>query len=191
MKNKSFMGGMLAVVLVLVITVISCGEAAAYTVTFDSNGGSSVQAISGATSGTTISLPANPVPNWTDSYFAGWFIDNNTFQNQFTSSTVIASNLTVYAKWNSAFLADNCFEGIWTSHDCDPQLLKFVGNNWFDLSSGPQGTFTATENQITFMPTQGLVSLIPFTGNYRFLNPNTLIISGGIRYDQTWVRSPR
>jgi hypothetical protein len=78
------------------------------------------------------------------------------------------------------------FEGTWVSSDCDPQLLEFTGNNWFDHSSGPQGTFTVTENQITFTPTQGLVSLIPFTGNYVFLNANTVIISGGTRYDRTW-----
>ncbi|MDR1627764.1 MAG: InlB B-repeat-containing protein [Oscillospiraceae bacterium] len=68
-----------------------------YTVTFNSNGGSDVVTISGITSGSTITLPENPTKQ--DNDFVGWFIDNGTFQNQFTSSTVITQNLTVFAKW--------------------------------------------------------------------------------------------
>ena len=105
------------------------------------------------------------------------------------SSVTFENGNAVLSFYNGKFengYPNGTFEGTWVSSDCDPQLLEFTGNNWFDRSSGPQGTFTATENQITFLPTQGLVSLIPFTGNYVFLNANTIIISGGTRYDQTW-----
>jgi uncharacterized repeat protein (TIGR02543 family) len=68
-----------------------------YTITFNSNGGLDVAAISGITSGSTVTLPENPTKP--DNNFDGWFIDNETFQNQFTSSTVITQDLTVFAKW--------------------------------------------------------------------------------------------
>jgi phosphate transport system substrate-binding protein len=67
------------------------------TVTFNSNDGSNVQAITGITSGSTIALPTEPTK---DGYiFSGWFIDDNTFLNEFTLSTPVTQNITVYAKW--------------------------------------------------------------------------------------------
>ena len=72
-------------------------ETTTYSVTFDSNGGSNVATITGIETGLTITLPSNPIK--IDNDFDGWFIDDGTFQNQFTSSTIITSNLTVFAKW--------------------------------------------------------------------------------------------
>jgi uncharacterized repeat protein (TIGR02543 family) len=69
-----------------------------YTVTFNSNGGSAVAAITGISSGSTISLPTPPTKD-TDT-FGGWYKDNGTWANQFTSSTVITADIIVYAKWN-------------------------------------------------------------------------------------------
>jgi uncharacterized repeat protein (TIGR02543 family) len=115
MKNKWFM--FFGVLLVLCFGFFGCdpgtgGDPTTYTVTFDSNGGSLVTAISGISSGSTISLPGNPTK---DAYtFAGWFKDNNTFQNEFTSSTAIIADITVYAKWNTAN-NQNLFLGAWVS----------------------------------------------------------------------------
>ncbi|QQE78224.1 InlB B-repeat-containing protein [Alicyclobacillus sp. SO9] len=66
-----------------------------YTVTFDSNGGSSVTSESVAYDGTATN-PTNPTK--TGSVFAGWYTDS-TLQNQFSFGTLITGNITLYAKW--------------------------------------------------------------------------------------------
>ncbi|MDR2898505.1 MAG: InlB B-repeat-containing protein, partial [Spirochaetaceae bacterium] len=68
----------------------------AVTVIFDSNGGSPVEpkvVAEGASIG-TLSEPTK------ESFgFAGWYTDNTTFANEFTSATKVSGNITVYAKW--------------------------------------------------------------------------------------------
>jgi uncharacterized repeat protein (TIGR02543 family) len=74
---------------------------AEFIVTFDLDGGS----INGNTayveikvkSGENIATLPNPQKG-TDT-FGGWFTQKNGVGNQFTSSTVVTSNITVYAKW--------------------------------------------------------------------------------------------
>lgn len=71
-----------------------------YIITFDSNGGSSVQSI--VVSGKEkITFP--PSPTLDDHTFLGWFFDNNTFLKQLKEDTFLSSpisaNTTVYAKW--------------------------------------------------------------------------------------------
>ena len=102
MKSTVKLFGIIALVVVIVFTMATCDNGngdntTTYTVTFNSNGGSNVSSITGITSGSTITLPSDP--SKTDNTFSGWYTDNETFQNQFTSSTVISSNLTVFAKW--------------------------------------------------------------------------------------------
>ncbi|WP_160317256.1 cell wall-binding repeat-containing protein, partial [Oxobacter pfennigii] len=46
---------------------------------------------------TTVTLPAAPTK--TGYRFDGWYTDDGTFANEFTESTPVTSNLTVYAKW--------------------------------------------------------------------------------------------
>ena len=68
-----------------------------YTVTFESEGGSKVAAISGIEEGSTISLPDPPTR---DSYrFDGWYTAKNGGGTAFTASTDVTKSLTVYAKW--------------------------------------------------------------------------------------------
>lgn len=66
-----------------------------YTVTFNSNGGSTVANIT-KTSGQT--LGTLPVPTKAGSTFIGWFSDSNLTQ-AVTASTAVTSNMTLYAKW--------------------------------------------------------------------------------------------
>ena len=68
-----------------------------YTLSFDSNSGSLVDSIRNIEHNSTVTLPANPTKEGL--HFAGWFVDNNVFNIAFTESTVVTSNLTVYAKW--------------------------------------------------------------------------------------------
>lgn len=66
---------------------------AQYTITFDSNGGSSVSSQT-VTEGSKVSEPSNPTK---DGYnFKGWLLNGNTYD--FNSS--VNGNLTLVAKWN-------------------------------------------------------------------------------------------
>ena len=71
---------------------------ATYTVSFESNGGSAVAAIPNVVENSTVALPTPP-PTKAGYSFAGWYIDNDTFADEFTADTPVTGNLTVYAKW--------------------------------------------------------------------------------------------
>ena len=67
-----------------------------YRVTFDSNGGSVVDSITGIIKGDTVTLPEEP---YRKGYvFCGWYRDTE-FQVEFTEETIILRDTTVYAKW--------------------------------------------------------------------------------------------
>ena len=68
----------------------------AYSVTFNSNGGSAVSTLYTGYNG-TITLPTPPT--YSGYTFGGWYSDNGTFSAAFTSSTAVTANITVYAKW--------------------------------------------------------------------------------------------
>jgi uncharacterized repeat protein (TIGR02543 family) len=68
-----------------------------YTITFDSNEGSAVTAIT-QNYGTSVSAPADPTRSGFT--FDGWYTDDTTFLNAYTFSTMPAQSVTVYAKWN-------------------------------------------------------------------------------------------
>ena len=68
-----------------------------YTVTFNSKGGSAVNPITGIKYGSTITLP--PAPTKDGFLFNRWFIDDNTFKNEFDKTTPITADLTLYALW--------------------------------------------------------------------------------------------
>ena len=64
-----------------------------YTVTFESNGGSSVA------SKQTVSYVARPTDPTKDNYeFAGWYLDPE-LTNEFSFNDKISENITLYAKW--------------------------------------------------------------------------------------------
>ena len=68
------------------------------TITFVTNGGSSVAPIRVAKNYSVRSLPESTKSNTT---FDGWYTDNNTFNNAFTDRTVVTGDITVYAKWGT------------------------------------------------------------------------------------------
>jgi uncharacterized repeat protein (TIGR02543 family) len=100
MKRISLSLVMLIIAFSVGLVFINCdqdGGTITYTITFETNGGSSVPPISGIASGATVTLPLNPTK---DAYrFDGWFQDNGTFLNEFTASTVVIADIKVYAKW--------------------------------------------------------------------------------------------
>lgn len=68
-----------------------------YTISFEENGGSFVNDIT-QDYGTNITQPSNPTRNGYT--FGGWFTDNDVWSNGYTFTTMPASNVTIYAKWN-------------------------------------------------------------------------------------------
>jgi len=74
--------------------------AVTYTVTFDSRGGSTVEAITNITAGSTINTPADPTR---DGYtFNGWFVDEAATQKWDFATDAVNGNMTLYAGWDAA-----------------------------------------------------------------------------------------
>ena len=67
-----------------------------YTISFDSQGGSSVASIERAYNAPIGSFPTNPTK--TDLVFAGWWTDTN-YTTEVTTSTIVTGPVTLYAKW--------------------------------------------------------------------------------------------
>jgi uncharacterized repeat protein (TIGR02543 family) len=105
MRNRLSMLGIVSVILTFGVFFVGCNDdsTTTYTVTFNTNGGSAVTAIKGITSGSTITLPNNPTRE--NDTFGGWFIDNETFLDEFTSVTPVIQDITVYAKWVPTIVA--------------------------------------------------------------------------------------
>ncbi|MDO9629890.1 MAG: InlB B-repeat-containing protein [Acholeplasmataceae bacterium] len=115
-----------------------------YTITFDSNGGSSVTPIT-QNYDTEVSKPSNPTRSGYT--FDDWYTDDNTFLSKYVFSTMI-ENITIHAKWNliNYDITYNGLSGASNSNPttynietptinlADPGLrdgFTFVG--WFDL----------------------------------------------------------
>jgi len=81
------------------ITVYAQWTADTYTVTFDSNGGSAVDPVTGIAYNATVTLPAAPTKALNT--FAEWFTDDGTFTNPFTAATPVTASITVYAQWTA------------------------------------------------------------------------------------------
>ena len=71
-------------------------QTAKYTVTFDSQGGSSVASIERYENETVGTLPTTI---WDEHTFKGWFTDNTNYNTQVTADTIVTGNVTYYAKW--------------------------------------------------------------------------------------------
>jgi uncharacterized repeat protein (TIGR02543 family) len=100
-----------------------------YTVTFDADGGtiggSTAYVTRSVNSGGSLGVNMPSDPNKSGYTFGGWYTDRNGGGSQFTSSTAVTSNRTVYAKWN--------FE---TSSISDITYSSVSGGAWTLLSDG-------------------------------------------------------
>jgi uncharacterized repeat protein (TIGR02543 family) len=67
-----------------------------YTISFNTNGGSSLESIT-KEYGSTLMTPDDPVLE--GHTFAGWYADNNTFDTQYEFITMPGVDFTLYAKW--------------------------------------------------------------------------------------------
>jgi len=87
---------------ITVFVFIACGNSNnpqpnTFTVTFNSNGGSTVNSITGLNSGDTITSPTNPIRNGFESFFVGWY--DQVLENAFDFNSSISGNITLHAKW--------------------------------------------------------------------------------------------
>ncbi|XMB72031.1 leucine-rich repeat protein [Mycoplasmatota bacterium WC30] len=78
------------------LTVLAVYEIDTYIITFDSNGGTSQIELSDISYGSTIDLA---IPSKEGFYFGGWYLGNTINDSQFTSNSIVESNLTLYARW--------------------------------------------------------------------------------------------
>ena len=143
-------------------TIIICMKPMV-TVTFDSNGGTEVQA-QAVEIGTLIAAPDDP--ELYGYVFAGWFVDDGTFLNEFDFNSPIQSNIALYAKWNGdlKFTTDPISDGDVVSVNGLPGTVSFKATASRDYTSlvwdfgdgssstntyathyyGQPGTYTAT-----------------------------------------------
>ena len=68
------------------------------TITFDTNGGSSVAPLRVAKNHFARTLPTS---SKTNREFKGWYLDDDTFNNEFTERTIVTGDITVHAKWGT------------------------------------------------------------------------------------------
>ena len=69
--------------------------------------------------------------------FKGWFTDNGTFLNEFSFSTLITSDITLYAKWegNLEFTTDPIADGTVTRISGSPGAVAFSATPSLDYTS--------------------------------------------------------
>jgi len=68
-----------------------------YTITFNTNGGTSIGSITDDYK-TPINKPSNPTKLGHD--FLGWYTDNGTYNEEFDLSTIQATDIVLYARWS-------------------------------------------------------------------------------------------
>lgn len=89
------------IVLMLLFIVAACQQTTSITVSFNSNGGSDIPAIT-FSEGSLFALPDNP--NRSGYTFDGWFFDQTTLTEEVTPTSWISrniqENITLYAKWS-------------------------------------------------------------------------------------------
>ena len=128
-----------------------------YTVTFDSNGGSSADPLTN-----THKINVNmPTPTKSGYIFAGWYTDN-TFEERVAVARVLKENLIAYAKWEKSptfdeikdkalfFSADTNFTFKWLGFMTNGNIVYSLdGVNWTGYKFGD--TITTTNKKLYLM----------------------------------------
>ncbi|MCF7929907.1 MAG: InlB B-repeat-containing protein [Acholeplasmataceae bacterium] len=91
------------IALLFVLILIGCGKTT-FTVTFESNGGSAVQAIEEVIEGTVIDEPIAPTKSGFD--FAGWFKESTLTNAWDFEEDIVTTDITLYAKWTDTLPTD-------------------------------------------------------------------------------------
>jgi uncharacterized repeat protein (TIGR02543 family) len=79
------------------VTVTSANQNTTYTVSFQTNGGSTI-ASQNIANGGMVNCPSDPIRS---SYvFTGWYVDS-TLSSAYDFNSIVTNNITLYAKWDS------------------------------------------------------------------------------------------
>jgi uncharacterized repeat protein (TIGR02543 family) len=118
-----------------------------YTVSFNSNGGATVDPIR-VRSGHTIS--SLPVPIKENAIFLGWYQDEGLYENEFTKGSVVTSNITLYAKYLIVEeIAEEKLDNSFALIDQNPDLTIIIE------ASNQNMTVTDVENGISIEDNTG------------------------------------
>jgi uncharacterized repeat protein (TIGR02543 family) len=118
-----------------------------YTVTFNANGGTPAMATADtAVGGGTVTLPEAPV--MAGYVFGGWYTAQNGGGTVFNDTTVVSSNITVYAKWTitsntvtfdsdggSAVPSQTVAYGTMVAYPMEPSCASKFFGGWFNENS--------------------------------------------------------
>jgi uncharacterized repeat protein (TIGR02543 family) len=167
---------------------------ASYTVTFNADGGTGSTAKTVASPATTVgTLPADPAK--TGYVFGGWFTERNGGGTQFTATTTVVADLTVYATWDQAnpfvggiWMDGNAvrnykFAGLVNGEGVYSEAEVFNANTTFNI----QGTYTYNieRKQLTLRPEGGSPRNIPFE-----LKNSLLIFNKGLAGEMWLTKNP-
>jgi uncharacterized repeat protein (TIGR02543 family) len=128
-----------------------------YTVTFNANGGAPATQIQTVNSGTSAgsAMPSNPTR---DGYtFGGWYTAVNGGGTQFTATTAVTGDITVYAKWGLGVTFDadggepgtqtqtvNSGYSVGTAMPSNPTRGGYTFGGWYTQQNGEGSQFTAS-----------------------------------------------
>ena len=111
-----------------------------YALTFSTNGGSSISAVT-AEYGQTVSAPATP-PTKTDCRFAGWCVDA-ALQTAVSWPITITQNTTVYAAWNEVVDIPSLLLSLLNGYALNP--YKAIPNS---MKPGAAGNLITNANSV-------------------------------------------
>ncbi len=132
MKIKRFFALMVATAAFTAATMTACSsdddDPTIYTVTFHSNGGTTIDDQTVA-HGDYATVP-DPVPSKLDYAFSGWYTDDDTFLQAFNFSTPITTDIDLYAKWRGIDL-DALVALVHEAAELNAE--SYTGDSWEDF----------------------------------------------------------
>lgn len=156
-NNKTIIGiivGVLVVLLLVLLLLKGCGKE--YTVTFDSNGGTTVASVK-VKEGETVTKPEDPKR---DGYtFGGWYLD----EKEYDFKSKVTKDITLKAHWNAY--------GIILSTDSMSMIIGGTGK--IEIASLPDDI---TENDLVYESSDETVATIDENGNIKALKEGTITI---------------
>ena len=135
-----------------------------YTMTFNTNGGSTIAPIT-QDYNTAVSKPADPEKIYAE--FDGWYTDNGTFANEYTFTTMPLNGITLYAKWKELFILEDTTITAITDYGKSFETIEIyegiteIGNRVFvDCINLKSITIPASVLKIGDTPFSGCINLI-------------------------------